>query len=88
MHFVVAPCVVREIVAKIVGKSVRQIRGILRIGTESTDLSRAFDARLIGALGIDPLEVDRQGYIKIRLPLFKPDDTGIHQRVVGCRNRD
>jgi diguanylate cyclase (GGDEF)-like protein len=58
------------------------------VGIESTDLSRTFDARLIGALNIDPIEIERQGYIMFRLPPFRPDDTGIHQRVVGRRNRD
>ena len=57
-------------------------------GIASTELSRMLDAKLIDALNSDPLEIERNGYIAFRLPPFNPEDTGVHQRVVGRRNRD
>jgi diguanylate cyclase (GGDEF)-like protein len=58
------------------------------VGIASTELSRMFNARLIDALNIDPLEIERDGYIKFLRAPFRPDDTGISQRIVGRRHRD
>jgi len=58
------------------------------VGIASTELSRMLDTRLIDALNIDPLEIERKGYIKFLRPLFRPDDTGVSQRVIGRRHRD
>jgi diguanylate cyclase (GGDEF)-like protein len=58
------------------------------VGIASTERSGMLDAKLIDALNIDPEETERGGYITLRVPPFRPEDTGVHERVTGRRNRD
>jgi diguanylate cyclase (GGDEF)-like protein len=58
------------------------------VGISSTDSSTSIGSSFIEAIGLDPLQLERSGHIRIRRPSFKPEDTGAHLRIVGRRSSD
>lgn len=58
------------------------------VGISSTDSSTSIGSSFIEAIGLDPLQLERSGHIRIRRPTFKPEDTGAHLRIVGRRSSD
>ena len=58
------------------------------VGISSTETSTSVGGSFIEAIGLDPLQLERAGHIRLRRPSFKPDDTGAHLRIVGRRSSD
>ncbi len=58
------------------------------VGISSTETSAALGNSLMDIISLDPAELELRGHITLHRPAFKPEDTGMHLRIVGRRNTD